>query len=310
MAGGHTFEDLAAGDLHSCAIDAAGTAWCWGANSSGQIGDGTTSQRTAAVSVAGGHTFTAVAAGSNHTCALDADDAAWCWGSNAGGQLGDGTTTQRNSPVLVSGGHAFTAISAGESHTCATDEAGAAWCWGLNQHGELGDGTTTQRSGPVAVDGGRTYATISAGHSHSCAVDTTDVAYCWGYNASGRVGVAPLLGSLDITAPVAVSGGHPFTSVSAGGSHTCAIDPSGQAWCWGHDAEGQLGDGWVWERTGLPVAVDGDRDATLVASGGSHSCYRDSEGYAWCWGSNSSGQLGDGSTTQRLWPFGVMAGVR
>lgn len=146
---------VSAGGSHTCStmtIGGVSGLSCWGRNDNGQLGDGTTTQRTSPVLVAGGLSLDRVSAGGSHTCALSSAGAAYCWGSNDKGQLGDGTTTQRTSPVPVAGGLTFVSVSAGRSHTCGVT-AGGTYCWGLNSSGQLGDGTTTDSSVALNVAG-------------------------------------------------------------------------------------------------------------------------------------------------------------
>jgi alpha-tubulin suppressor-like RCC1 family protein len=142
---------VAAGYDHSCAISVAGPTLCWGLNEYGQLGEGTTSNRTTPAVVAGGHAFAAITAGLRHTCALDTTGAAFCWGDNTYGELGDGTNTRRSSPVAVAGSLSFAFLKAGELSTCGVTSAGVAYCWGDNEYGQLGTGTTTASSAPVKV---------------------------------------------------------------------------------------------------------------------------------------------------------------
>ncbi|MFN5934086.1 MAG: RCC1 domain-containing protein, partial [Roseiflexaceae bacterium] len=190
-----TFTSITAGVIYTCALTSAGAAYCWGNNYYGQIGDGTTTDRTTpvAVSMPAGVTFTSITAGGAHTCALTSAGAAYCWGYNNYGQLGDGTTTNRSTPVAVSmpPGVTFASITAaGGAHTCALTSAGAAYCWGYNMFGQLGDSTNTHMSTPVTVilPAGVTFASISVGNSHTCALTSAGVAYCWGLNNQGQAG--------------------------------------------------------------------------------------------------------------------------
>src|SRR4249919_50256 len=152
---GGGIQAVAAKGVYTCALTATGTVRCWGDNSRGQLGDGTTIQRRTPATVSGlGSGVRAIAAANLHTCALTAAGAVLCWGDNSHGQLGDGTTTQRLTPVPVAGlDSGVRAIAAGGEHACAVTTAGAVLCWGDNIVGQLGDGTTTRRTTPVAVTG-------------------------------------------------------------------------------------------------------------------------------------------------------------
>lgn len=151
VAGGLTFAHVSAGRTHTCGVSDAGTAYCWGENSSGQLGDGSTTQRPTPVAVAGGLTFSGLTAGEFHTCGLTSSGIAYCWGENANGQLGDGTTTRRSSPVAVADRLTFLFLTAGWAHTCGVTTDWTAYCWGDNASGELGDGLAINHLTPVAV---------------------------------------------------------------------------------------------------------------------------------------------------------------
>jgi len=306
------FTSITTGDYHSCAITAAGAAWCWGRDEYGQLGDNSVAtRRTSPVAVAGGLAFTAVAAGDFHTCGLTTNGAAYCWGLNDRGQLGDGTTTNRLAPTPVSGGLTFASISASGkaqlgSHTCALTTTGAAYCWGYNNAGQLGDGTTTQRTAPVPVAGALTFAAVTTGGFHSCGVTASNVAYCWGLNDSGQLGDGT---QTQRTMPVSVAGGLSFTNVNGGGNYTCGVIAGGAGYCWGANfLYGQLGDGTTTMRTS-PVAVTGGHTFGTVSAGGLHTCGLTSSGAAYCWGDNGRGELGDGTTTVRMSPGLVSGGL-
>src|SRR5439155_774969 len=167
--------EFSAGGVHTCGVTTSDGAFCWGSNSSGQLGGSAASEceisyyygsgvpcSTTAVPVAGGFAFAAVSAGDSHACGLTSSGAVHCWGANRSAQLGDGTTTNRTSPMLVAGGLTFTTVSAGLVHTCGLATSGAAYCWGANDSGELGDGSTVDSRTPLAVAGGLTFQVVSA----------------------------------------------------------------------------------------------------------------------------------------------------
>jgi alpha-tubulin suppressor-like RCC1 family protein len=303
---------ISAGIQHACGLDAEGHGYCWGVNTNGRLGDGTTTTRTVPTRVAGGLTFATIRAGQNHTCALTTDGAAYCWGANAQGQVGDGTNIGRVTPTAVAGGHTFIALTAG-GNTCGVTTTGAAYCWGFNHNGELGDSTTVNRNTPTPVKGGLTFATIEVGGNngvpntfeHTCALTQAGVAYCWGLNSSGELGDSTTTNRLT---PTAVSGGLTFTSLTLGVIHTCGLTSSGQAYCWGSNTFGQLGDGPIANQS-TPTAVSGGSIFTSLAASqtGNHTCAVITSGDGVCWGSDSSGQLGDGGTTD-LNIFAVVSG--
>src|SRR5207248_840583 len=161
---------ITAGGSHSCALTSAGGVACWGRNVSGELGDGTTTNRltpAAVVGLSGG--VSAIAAGNAHTCALTSRAGVSCWGDNAEGQLGDATTTNRSQPVAVTGlPSGIAAIVAGDVHTCALTSDGNVMCWGNNFAGQLGDGSVSRRSTPVAVSGLSAVIGLAAGSYHTC----------------------------------------------------------------------------------------------------------------------------------------------
>jgi alpha-tubulin suppressor-like RCC1 family protein len=202
------------GGAHTCGVTAGSVAYCWGLNSDGQLGDGTTTNHLTPVPVAGGLRFHQVAAGFFQTCGVTTNNMAYCWGRNSDGQLGDGTATNRSLPVPVAGGLRFRQVSAGDFHTCGVTTGSEAHCWGRNLGGQLGDGTTIDRPTPVAVAGGLRFRLVGLGSNHSCGVTTSHVAYCWGFNDVGQLGD----GTEDIIrpTPVPVVGGLRFRQVISG----------------------------------------------------------------------------------------------
>jgi alpha-tubulin suppressor-like RCC1 family protein len=242
----------------------ASKAQCWGSNTNGQLGNGTATDSPSPVNVSGIRTAMTLGAGHDHSCSLLVDGTVQCWGMNAYGQLGDGTTTDSFTPVSVSGLTNVASLAVGSEHSCARLADGTVQCWGLNSDGQLGNGNTVDSPIPVPVTGITTAVAVAAGDSHSCAALTDGSVWCWGRNDNGRLGNNSIIAAWT---PVQVCGVGPNVNLGGVGA-SC---PSGT----------------------LATAK-----ATAVAAGGSHSCARLEDGKVRCWGLNSSGQLGDGTTNE------------
>jgi alpha-tubulin suppressor-like RCC1 family protein len=188
--GGIVFASLSAGKLHNCGLTAAGVAWCWGYNATGQLGDGTKTDRAQPVQVGGGLTFASISAGETSTCAVTAAGAGYCWGQY--NRVGDPNgSTDKTAPALIPGGLTFSQISTGWSHSCALTTAGTAYCWGENFYGQMGNGasgsSTVVRS-LTPVSGGLTFTRIITRENVTCGVTTANALYCWGQNQYGLLG--------------------------------------------------------------------------------------------------------------------------
>lgn len=291
------------GVSHTCVVLASGTVQCWGINSSGQLGNSTTSDSVLPVTVSGISNAVAVAAGYAHTCAMLASGTVKCWGSNGKGQLGNGIATASSTPVTVSGISTAIALAAGDQHMCAVLASGAVQCWGWNYSGQLGNGTTTDSSNPVMVSGISTAMKIAADYGHSCAVLASGAVQCWGRNYSGQLGDGTTTASIT---PVTVSGISTATEIAAGILHSCALLTSGAVQCWGRNYEGQLGNGTRTDST-TPVTVGGINSATALSAGSSHSCALLASGVAQCWGEAAYSKLGNGLSERLTTPVSVIS---
>ena len=251
------FASVQVGARHSCGVTTTHAAYCWGDNAAGQLGDGSGVARSSPVAVAGGLSFDALSVGGYHSCGLESSGAAHCWGSNEEGQLGDSTTRPSPEPGAVAGGYTFLALSASGFHTCGITANGS-YCWGYDADGELGTGATSGpdvcsgqfpcSTTPVAVVGGHNFAALSAGLFHSCGFEATSgAAFCWGNSEVGQLGsgvTGPELCSGQYfcsSVPLAVARGLSYAAMSSGAYHTCAVTTTQAAYCWGINANGQLG---------------------------------------------------------------------
>ena len=297
---------ISTGGFHTCAVTDAGGVKCWGANSYGELGDGTFRNRNVPTDVVGlGTNVISVAAGGSHTCALIDSGAVMCWGINWPGRWSGGGSEDHSTPVQVDGlTGGVTAIASGGDHSCALMETGIVKCWGMNEEGQLGDGTADFRATPVEVEelNGSVIA-ISAGGRHTCALMETDSVKCWGDNSFGQLGDGTLQSRL---APVNVSGlASGVAKVAAGADHTCALMQIGALKCWGANVESQLGDATTQDQL-TPIDVEGlSNKAVSVAAGTYHTCVAVEKGGASCWGLNAMGALGNGTVNNQFTPVDV-----
>lgn len=254
--------------------------------------------------------FYQISAGQYHTCGITSDNRAFCWGANNWGQLGDRTHSDRSRPVATAGGLRFHQISAGSNTTCGVTTDYRAYCWGYNGFAQIGDGTSDNRPTPTPVAGGMRFAQIEVGSLHTCGVSYPEKrAYCWGENRQGQLGDGTTTSFRFV--PVAVVGGMRFRQVSTGLYHTCGVTSANQAFCWGSNQNGQIGDRSEqvkMRRTPTPVA-DGHQ-FVQVDAGEAHNCAVTTDHRAYCWGNGRNGQIGNGKKYLSFWPRAVAGGVR
>ena len=325
----------------SLAVGSDGNAYAWGYNHFGQLGDGTKTDRTTPVMVRkpdrktypdlpADFTYVQVSAGGSHSLAVGSDGNAYAWGYNHFGQLGDGTKTDRTTPVMVRkpdrktypdlpADFTYVQVSAGGSHSLAVGSDGNAYAWGYNHFGQLGDGTTASQTTPVKVEKladapvDFTYVQVSAGGDHSLALGSDGNAYAWGYNGNGQLGnnettdsSVPVL-VRDPASPADKSKGLKAAQVSAGYQHSLALGSDGNAYAWGWNLQGELGNnmGGYGAYATVPAYVRDPASpankskglkATQVSAGYAHSLALGSDGYAYAWGSDTDGQLGDNTS--------------
>ncbi|MCL2822969.1 MAG: hypothetical protein FWD57_03170 [Polyangiaceae bacterium] len=286
---------ISTGSGSTCAITPAGRVKCWGSNSAGQLGDGSTLSRHIASPVIGLNAgMVAVSSGSLHACSVNSSGALFCWGTNDEGQLGDNSLEFKLSPSPVPGlASDIVAVSAGGKHTCAIVSDGAVVCWGDRDMGQLGH-THRNNMIPTQVMGLDACATaISAGWDHTCAITAGGKLWCWGSRALGKTGIADdaARGARVLSAMPVPSLQSGVMDVSAGARHTCAVTSGGAVRCWGSNTGGVLGNGNE-QSSAVPTQVVGLNSGFVgVSVGEKDSCAVASSGKVMCWGSKyQSGQ--------------------
>lgn len=297
---------VASGLAHSCIVHAKGTVSCWGVNTFGQLGDGTTTRSSKPVDVKGITNATALAGGNSTTCALLADKTVMCWGYNGSGNLGDGTTKAASTPVKVKNLSNVVGIAAAADHTCAIVDGGRLYCWGGNKTGQLGLGTLEPTTAPTELKGLSNIVQVTAAQDFTCAREESGRVYCWGENDKGQLGNGAATKEAN-PSPGLVSGLTDAKWIWNGFEHACAVRVTGQVVCWGFAGQGQLGTGQVDADASAPVPgnVKSLVAARRVYTGGDRTCAVTADNKAFCWGSNSLGQLGNGTTTRAYAPTPV-----
>lgn len=306
IAQGNNWKQVA-GINHAACVKVDGTLWCWGRNSEGQLGDNTATTKSSPVqTVTFATNWKQVSCGKYHMAAIKTDGTLWCWGQNSYGKLGDNTTTSRSSPVqTVAFGTNWKQVSCGSEHTTAIKADGTLWCWGLNSDGQLGDNTITRRSSPVqTIAFGTNWKQVSCGFS-SAAIKTDGTLWMWGNNLIGQLGdnTGTSRSSPVQTATYATN----WKQVSTKVYQTTAIKNDGTLWTWGWNLYGQLGDNTTTDRSSPVQTATYATNWKQVASGIYHIAAIKNDGTIWCWGQNTSGELGDNTVTPRSSPVQTSA---
>jgi alpha-tubulin suppressor-like RCC1 family protein len=275
------------------------TAVSWGFDGLGELGDGTTNNRSLFGAVDAGSGIVQVAAGLDHGLAVTSSGTVYAWGSNTGGQLGNGTTTLQTVPVQVKALTGVVAVAAGYFHSLALRSDGTVWAWGDNTDGELGTGTTARSLVPVRVKGLSGITAIAAGEDFSLARRSDGTVWAWGINADGELGNGTTTNSL---VPVQVRGLSQVTSIAAGGFAAYAIRTTStgatSAWAWGGNGGGELGDGTTADHH-TPEQVTGIAAPGIasIAAGWVYALALGTDGSVWGWGNDANGELGNAPTS-------------
>jgi len=301
----------------NCVLRLRGSVSCWGENSAGEVGDGTTEARPDARAVPGlvdavqvatsrfrstGSAFGGTRAGPGFACAVRARGVVSCWGANDAGQLGDGSTTERHLPTIVTGIEPALAVALGARHACAL-VAGEVFCWGANDRGQLGNSNLADSPRPVRVQGVEQATAIALGEAHSCALLATGEVMCWGRNDLAQLGQGSV--GADGSVPRLVLGLSGATRIAAGANHSCVATAEGVL-CWGADDQDQTGV----PGNGPQVQPGISRQLAPVSelsAGAAHTCVVTAGEFrqVFCWGANDLGQLGGGDTQPSSFPRSV-----
>ena len=307
---------IAAGPGYTCALHRDQTVSCWGYNGAGRLGNGLIGEEGSSAvprQVEGVTDAVSLSVGFAYACVIHEVGNASCWGRNWSGQLGNGIHSDDEQddsvnsavPVPVKNLSDAIEISTGYSHACALLKNSTISCWGNNENGQIGTGlfhygrTTAVRVDVVNVaDAGA----VAAGDNHTCALREGGTVSCWGSNSHGQLGSGEAGAELDTAEPTSVAGIAGAAAIATSENHTCAVLEDGTVICWGNNSSGQLGNGRSGTNrddrsanTATPATVMGIDDATEIATGWDHTCALMEDSTVSCWGSNSFGQLGDGT---------------
>ena len=292
-----------------CAAQNDGLVSCWGHNSDGQLGDGSSTNRSQPVLVKNIDKVQQVAAGYRHACAIRDAGKVACWGQNSFGQTGNGIASSTDVMAPVDTGlEGATSVCAGYGHSCAVTQDGSVHCWGRSSQGTLGNGKTSTSSldyvtKPAKVPGVAGAVEVGCGYDWTCARTSDGDVYCWGDSLFNQTQAAS---TTDIANATKRSGLASARALSTGSYHGCITTTKGAPWCWGYNTNSVVTADGKTSHVGAPVDLSG----ALGAVGHIHAGYQNTaavatDGSLWIWGSNSSGQLLDGGVSNSGTPLKV-----
>lgn len=308
ISGGGTWRVITTGYRFSCGVKTDNTGWCWGSNDGYQLGNGTTTSSSSPAAVSGSYAWSSIdTAPLNgfHVCGVTTSNAMLCWGDKA--KLPADPQAYTLVPKTVTTSGAWNAVSAsGNASSCGLRSDGAIYCWGANYAGQLGTGDVVARYSPTAHAAGGVWKSVVIGGNHACGIKDDNTLWCWGNNSSGQLGDNT---GTDSPTPVAVAGGGTWKAVSTYGDTTCGIKSDDTLWCWGYNLMGQIGDNTSGTDRFQPVSVNGGGTWKSVSAGSFSTCGIKTDDTLWCWGYNTWGGVGDGTTTSpRTSPTAVSGG--
>lgn len=292
---------ISAGWKHTIAIKENGTLWGWGENSYGQVGDGTTIQRTSPVQIGVGTNWIGVATGYNFSLAIKSDGTLWAWGENTYGELGDATTVSKSSPVQVGTANNWTTVTAGTDFSVGLKSDGTLWTWGRDNVGQQGTSYGGDRSSPGQVGVANTWTSISAGAQHVLALRSNGTLWSWGFNFNGQLGNGGSGGAIVPTQQGIVTN---WVGLYASEANSHGIKSDGTRWSWGANSSGQLGDGTTTSKN-APTQMGALSTWLVLSPGWQQTTALKADGTYWGWGRNDIGQLGDNTLINKSTPIQI-----
>ncbi len=280
----------------NCGITTAGVLKCWGYNTYGGVGDGTTVHRNAPVIVDGGVSYSKISNGYHGACGITTAGVLKCWGLNDKYQVGDTTNTNRLVPTVIDSGTTYSQVTRGIYSTCAITTAGVLKCWGFNLYGTIGDNTTTDVTVPAVTDSGTTYATLTNSLAYTmCAITTTGTLKCWGLGTAGQIGNGASATQL---LPTIVNAGTLYSQVSSGQNTSCGITTTGVLKCWGADRNFNIGLSVNFNYTSPQIIHSGEAFSQVIVSDSKICALNNITNVLKCSGQRQMGQMGDGLLSQ------------
>jgi hypothetical protein len=295
---------VSAGTNFSCSLLQGGTVECWGINSDGQLGNGSTLASTTPVIVAGLSNVAKLSVGADHACAVLQSGVVKCWGNNANGQLGLAKIQDATRPVTVRTSAPATSIASGYDYTCAVLTTGNVECWGGNAFGQTGSASTSAKVAPQIVSGVSGVQQVAVNLNHTCALLTNGSVDCWGANNYGQLGNGSTQNS---HTPVQVTGLNSVVQVATGSSSSCAILSGGSVECWGYNGDGELGNNSI-ANSLTPVAVVGVSGASRLSMSSYSACVLSASASLSCWG-YAAGSLFGGTSTSNVLQASIVSSL-
>lgn len=295
------FSKISASNNFTTAIKTNGTLWAWGRNLSGQLGDGTLTDRSTPVQIGTATNWQKIASGDLHSLAIKTDGTLWAWGNNQYGQLGNNTTVSSTFPIQIGTATNWKNVSAGGLFSLALKTDDTLWAWGDNFYKQLGLGSLVPgQLVPTQVGTDNDWYLISAGANHSLASKLSGPLYSWGSNSHGQLGLFGSVGGV-APLPVMVSSTVPWKSISASSSHSIALKDDNTLWSWGSNGFGELGNNST-TSSSTPIQIGTDTNWSIAKAGSNTSFAIKATATLWTWGRNDYGQLGDNTIIEKHLP--------